>query len=278
LRGRALGAGTGGDRDRRRGRPAPGSGPAGPWPAPPRRRPGRGRPGRGTAVPGGAGDAGVCRVRRGVLVLDRLDPGTGEVRRRRAAVGAGAGLAGAGRARRRSVAGPGARAPAWRSARAAACRRTRPGMGLDAARVELRPRSPWEAMELGVALVRRHARAVWRPWALVTLPVFALLNAAAWAMDAMWLAALAMWWLLPLFDRIVLVVLSRAVFGPAPGVREVLVAQRRLGTGGTPARLAWARLSPWRCIVMPVELLEGGDSVAGWWPTASRATPSCCRW
>lgn len=132
-------------------------------------------------------------------------------------------------------------------------------MRLDAARVELRPRSPWEAMELGVALVRRHARAVWRPWALVTLPVFALLNAAAWAMDAMWLAALAMWWLLPLFDRIVLVVLSRAVFGPAPGVREVLVAQRRLGTGGTPARLAWARLSPWRCIVMPVELLEGGD-------------------
>ena len=132
-------------------------------------------------------------------------------------------------------------------------------MRLDAARVELRPRSPWEAMELGVALVRRHARAVWRPWALVSLPLFAAINAAAWAIDAMWLAALAMWWLLPLFDRLVLVVLSRAVFGPAPGVREVLAAQRRLGAGGTPARLAWARLSPWRCIAMPVELLEGVD-------------------
>src|SRR5690606_31830084 len=109
----------------------------------------------------------------------------------------------------------------------------------------------------GLALVRRHARAIWRPWALVTLPLFALLNAAAWAIDAMWLAALAMWWLLPLFDRIPLLVLSRAVFGPAPGVREVLAAQRALGAGGTPVRLAWARPSPWRSIVMPVELLEG---------------------
>ena len=88
-------------------------------------------------------------------------------------------------------------------------------MRLDQVSVELRPRSPWEAMELGNALVRRHARAIWRPWAIATLPVFALLNAAAWAIDALWLAALAMWWLLPLFDRIVLFVLSRAVFGDA---------------------------------------------------------------
>lgn len=135
-------------------------------------------------------------------------------------------------------------------------------MRIDQARVELRPRSAWEAMELGTALVRRHARAVWRPWAIATLPVFALLNAAAWAIDALWLAALAMWWLLPLFDRIVLLVLSRAVFGDAPAAREVLAAQWRLGWRGTGARLAWARPSPWRCIAMPVELLEGLDGAA----------------
>ena len=76
-------------------------------------------------------------------------------------------------------------------------------MRLDQVRVELRPRSPWEAMELGNALVRHHAGAIWRPWAAATLPVFVLLNAAAWALDALWLATLAMWWLLPLFDRIV---------------------------------------------------------------------------
>lgn len=136
-------------------------------------------------------------------------------------------------------------------------------MKLEAARVELRPRSPWEAMELGLALVRRHARDIWRPWALATLPLFAAFNALAWSLDAMWLATLAMWWLLPLFDRIPLLVLSRAVFGPAPGARDTLAAQPRLGACGTPARLAWARFSPWRWIAMPVELLEGvgGDAL-----------------
>lgn len=128
---------------------------------------------------------------------------------------------------------------------------------LDQVRVELRPRSPWEAMELGNALVRRHARAIWRPWALATLPAFALLNAAAWAIDALWLAALAMWWLLPLFDRIVLFVLSRAVFGDAPDTRQALAALWRGGWRGAVARLGWRRPSPWRSIAMPVELLEG---------------------
>src|SRR5690606_21829782 len=129
---------------------------------------------------------------------------------------------------------------------------------LDQVRVELRRRSPWEAMELGNALVRRHARAIWRPWAIATLPVFALFNVAALAIDALWLAALAMWWLLPLFDCIVLFVLSRAVFGDAPTTRQTLAAQRSGSWRGIGARLGWRRLSPWRSIAMPVELLEGG--------------------
>jgi len=133
----------------------------------------------------------------------------------------------------------------------------KPAMRLDQVRVELRPRSPWEAMELGNALVRRHAGAIWRPWALATLPLFGGLNALAWSVDALWLAALAMWWLLPLFDRIVLFVLSRAVFGDAPGTRETLAAQWRGSWRGIGSRLAWRRPSPWRSIAMPVELLEG---------------------
>jgi hypothetical protein len=114
-------------------------------------------------------------------------------------------------------------------------------------------------MELGNALVRRHARAIWRPWAMATLPVFALLNAAAWAIDALWLAALAMWWLLPLFDRIVLFVLSRAVFGDAPGTRDTLDAFRHGSWRGVGARLGWRRASPWRSLAMPVEQLEGAS-------------------
>lgn len=52
-------------------------------------------------------------------------------------------------------------------------------MKLETLTVELRPRSPWEAMELGSALVRKHAGAIWIPWLLVTGVVFVLLNLAA---------------------------------------------------------------------------------------------------
>lgn len=86
--------------------------------------------------------------------------------------------------------------------------------------VALRPRSPWEAMELGTALLRRHADAIWRPWLLATLPVLALLNALAWWTDLFWLAAVLLWWLKPAFDRIPLYVLSRGVFGTSPTPRR----------------------------------------------------------
>ncbi len=57
--------------------------------------------------------------------------------------------------------------------------------------VALRPRTAWEAVELGTALARRHAAAVWKPWLLLSLPVLLLVNALGWAIDAMWLAGIA---------------------------------------------------------------------------------------
>lgn len=123
--------------------------------------------------------------------------------------------------------------------------------------VNLRARTAWEAIELGLALVRRHAGAVWKPWVLVTLPVFVLLNALAWSIDTLWLAGLVMWWLKPVFDRIPLYVLSRAVFGATPSVRETLRAQLRWGWRWMPHYLSWRRLSPVRSLYLPIDLLEG---------------------
>ena len=125
--------------------------------------------------------------------------------------------------------------------------------------VALRPRTAWEAVELGTALVRRHAAAIWLPWLLLSLPVLALLNAAAWAIDEVWLAGIAMWWLKPLFDRIPLYVLSRAVFGHVPRVGETVRAQWRFGRRWLPAYLTWRRLSPVRSLYLPIDMLEGGS-------------------
>lgn len=130
-------------------------------------------------------------------------------------------------------------------------------MKIESLAVELRPRSGWEAMELGAALVRRHAAAIWLPWIIVTGLAFVLLNLAAWAIDQLWLALLAMWWLRPVFDRIPLYVLSRAVFGSVPTVADTVRAQLHWGWRPMLGHLTWRRLSPFRTAMLPVDLLEG---------------------
>lgn len=130
-------------------------------------------------------------------------------------------------------------------------------MRIEALTVALRPRSPWEAVELGSALLRQHAGAVWKPWLMLSLPVFVLLNVALWMLDTLWLAGLLMWWLKPWFDRVPLHVLSRAVFGDVPTWRQALRAafNGRLLL----AHLTWRRLGPVRALYLPIDLLEGND-------------------
>src|SRR3569623_3406531 len=102
-------------------------------------------------------------------------------------------------------------------------------MRLDASTVALRMRTPWEATDLGIALVRAHAGRVWSAWFLSALPAFVLFTAFALALAAPWLGALLMWWAKPVFDRVPLFVISRAVFGATPSLRDPLAAQRRWG-------------------------------------------------
>ena len=66
-------------------------------------------------------------------------------------------------------------------------------MRIEQLTVRLRARSDWEAIELGMALVRQHAGAIWKPWLWFTLPLFALFNLGAWWIDQFWLAMLLMW-------------------------------------------------------------------------------------
>mgnify|MGYP003435331320 CR=1 FL=1 len=53
-------------------------------------------------------------------------------------------------------------------------------MRLSDASVVFRPRPGWEAMDLGVLLSQRHRRLLMTSWAIVTLPVFALLSLLLW--------------------------------------------------------------------------------------------------
>ncbi|MGH8499883.1 MAG: hypothetical protein ACRERV_13920, partial [Methylococcales bacterium] len=84
-------------------------------------------------------------------------------------------------------------------------------MQIEKITVQVRPRPAWEAVDLGFLMLQRWISNIAFSWLAVTLPIFLLLN--YWFSDRPLLAAAIFWWLLPLFDRIPLDILSRAVFG-----------------------------------------------------------------
>ena len=130
-------------------------------------------------------------------------------------------------------------------------------MRIDRLGVALRARSSWEAIDLGIALARHHARAWFTPWLLCAGLLCALVLGLGHALGLIWFAPLALWWLKPALDRLPLFVLSRAVFGHEPTRAEVYRAAWRWGWGPTLPRLLWLRFDPFRALSLPSDLLEG---------------------
>ena len=128
-------------------------------------------------------------------------------------------------------------------------------MRLEDVTIALRPRLPWEAVDLGCAMVRRDLGRVMALWCATVFPVWALIivllpNEPTWA-------SLIMWWLKPLYDRVPLFHLSRAAFGSRPTVKETLREWPRLWSRFLLPALLWRRLSFIRSFALPVLMLEG---------------------
>lgn len=70
-------------------------------------------------------------------------------------------------------------------------------------------------------------------WALITLPVFALLTGLFW--NSPGIALLIFWWLKPAFERLPLYLLSEALFGQAPS-RQTGIAPMAATTQTATAR------------------------------------------
>ncbi|MDI2591644.1 DUF4129 domain-containing protein [Pseudomonas sp. 681] len=130
-------------------------------------------------------------------------------------------------------------------------------MRVSDASVVIRPRTTWEAMDLGVLLSQRHRRLLMTSWAVVTLPVFALLSLILW--DSPSLAVFIFWWLKPAFERLPLYILSKTLFGETPTLRQALRQWPQLLKPQLLASLTWRRLSLRRSFLMPVVQLEGLD-------------------
>lgn len=128
------------------------------------------------------------------------------------------------------------------------------GAVLDRVRIAVRPRTPWEAMDLGLALLRDQAGPAARVWAALALPLLAALALACRRQP--WWAPLLFWWLKPALDRPLLHVLAKATFGAAPGWRETFRTAPGYARRGLAATLLWRRFGGARALLLPVWQLE----------------------
>jgi hypothetical protein len=118
--------------------------------------------------------------------------------------------------------------------------------------INLRRRTPWEAMDLGFTMLRRWWGPVYAAHALVFLPLNVAVFIACWASDMLWLAMLVIWWLEPLYDRVVLHVLARAVFGEVASIG--FLKRPSEYTAGLLWALTFERFDLARSFNLPVQL------------------------
>ena len=128
-------------------------------------------------------------------------------------------------------------------------------MRLEDVTAEIRPRVPWESIDLGCALARRHMGSIWKAWAVTIVPLWILL-AVLLRNHPVWFIVCT-WWLKPIYDRVPMLVVSRALFGDVPGTKEVLRALPRLLVRRLWFALVVGRFSPARSLSLPVSELEG---------------------
>jgi len=120
---------------------------------------------------------------------------------------------------------------------------------------EVRPRSPWESIDLGLRMVQTWSKPIILSWLLFVLPVCIVIYIVLYQYPV-W-SVIIIWWLKPLFDRIPLYIVSHSVFGDIPSVRDIRKALFSIIRPHIIKTLLWYRLDPVRSFNLPVWQLEG---------------------
>ncbi len=123
----------------------------------------------------------------------------------------------------------------------------------------IRPRAPWEAVDLGFVLTRQHLPKLLGLWLGLIVPWWFLCMAV---FGASWWTFFLVWFLKPAYNWLAVFYLGRALFGAKPGWQEVI--------RGTPLPLlrnaldilVLRRFSPGRALLLPVRVLEGQSGSA----------------
>ena len=84
-------------------------------------------------------------------------------------------------------------------------------MNLNEIQANIRLRNPWEAIDLGFSMVQKWWKSIYIPLAILTaiigLPLFLIIPRGD-----LWIAGVIFWWMKPLYDRLVLHIISHKLF------------------------------------------------------------------
>jgi hypothetical protein len=128
-------------------------------------------------------------------------------------------------------------------------------MNVDQLNIVLRPRSPFEGLDLGFAAASRYFLTLWLLWLAAALPV--IVASHALLLKSRILALLLLWWAKPLFEAPILCWLSKRIFNQEPSIRTIIRSLPAISLSRFFPRLTWRRFSPNRSFYAPVMLLEG---------------------
>jgi len=127
---------------------------------------------------------------------------------------------------------------------------------LDNIIIALKLRSPWEAMDLGVMVMRRMWRVIFMPWLILISIILSFILFTGY--HGYWLfASVFMWLIKPVYESMILHILSRAVFGEYLTTGEVFSMFGKWLKTGLKTSFTFWRFSPSRAFNMSVHLLEG---------------------
>lgn len=122
--------------------------------------------------------------------------------------------------------------------------------------VELRLRTPDEAVDVGILLARKYWWALLGGWAVIAVPFFCIGN---FIPSTFW-ALIFFWWFKPLYERIPLHIISTSIFQYKFSLQATL---RGIFQYDTLAWLTIFRVCPGRSTLTPVAALEGLPSGTG---------------
>ena len=96
-------------------------------------------------------------------------------------------------------------------------------MNLNEITANIRLRTPWESIDLGFSIVQKWWISIYLPFAILTFGIASVLY-FIFPKDNLWIASLIFWWLKPLYDRLVLHILSHKLFNDELSSWEVFSA------------------------------------------------------